>query len=211
MTDDEGMVHVFMARLSYAHVFEPYYGPDGNQEGAYACVFLLPKSRTADETYEVGGRRFTIPSTAKQVATIQRVIQEVRVKKWRDKQPPLGPHLLCLRDGDVDQKYPEHWYLSSRCPKTNKPEVRMPDRSPASPGDVYSGCWADGIVQIWAQGNIHGKRVNATLKGVMKKRDDDAFGGVGRKLTAADWDDMAPPDDWDVGSGADDDVRALLG
>jgi hypothetical protein len=47
----------------------------------------------------------------------------------------------------------------------------------ASSGRLYAGCWANVSVEIWAQDNANGKRINCTLRGVQFARDGDAFGG----------------------------------
>ncbi len=43
---------------------------------------------------------------------------------------------------------------------------------------IYSGCYVNAKIQLWAQDNTYGRRVNASLLGVMFCRDGDAFGGA---------------------------------
>jgi hypothetical protein len=73
-----------------------------------------------------------------------------------------------------------------------RPTVVDRDRSPltASDGRPYSGCYVHAIVEVWAQDNQYGKRVNAQLKGVQFFKDGDAFGG-GAPARADDFDDIA--------------------
>lgn len=43
---------------------------------------------------------------------------------------------------------------------------------------IYSGCYVNAKIQLWAQDNTYGRRVNASLLGVMFARDGEAFGGA---------------------------------
>lgn len=64
----------------------------------------------------------------------------------------------------------------------------------AASGKPYAGCWVNLSVEIWAQDNSNGKRINATLRGVQFSRDGDAFGG-GAPLSEDEFD--ALPEDAD--------------
>ncbi len=65
-------------------------------------------------------------------------------------------------------------------------------------GRPYAGCYVNAALDIWAQDNQFGKRINATLKGVQFAADGDAFVGSA-PATAEDFDDIS-----DTGEGADD-------
>jgi hypothetical protein len=56
-------------------------------------------------------------------------------------------------------------------------------------GVIYSGCFVNAQIDIWAQDNGFGKRINCTLAGVQFAADGDAFGG-GRPASADDFDDL---------------------
>ncbi len=43
---------------------------------------------------------------------------------------------------------------------------------------IYSGCYVNTKIQLWAQDNSYGRRINASLLGIMFSRDGDAFGGA---------------------------------
>ena len=70
------------------------------------------------------------------------------------------------------------------------------DRSPLTETDgrPYSGCYVVAIVELWAQDNSWGKRVNATLKGVQFFADGEAFSG-GTPASAGDFDDLGAFDE----------------
>ena len=48
---------------------------------------------------------------------------------------------------------------------------------PRDTGMIYAGCYVNASVEIWAQDNQYGKRLNASLRGVQFVRDGDAFSG----------------------------------
>jgi hypothetical protein len=64
----------------------------------------------------------------------------------------------------------------------------------ATSGKPYAGCWVNLSVEIWAQDNANGKRINATLRTVQFVRDGDSFGG-GAPLSGDEFD--ALPEDAD--------------
>jgi hypothetical protein len=47
----------------------------------------------------------------------------------------------------------------------------------AADGRPYGGCFVDASVDIWAQDNSWGKRINAKLRWVQFRGDGDAFSG----------------------------------
>jgi len=57
----------------------------------------------------------------------------------------------------------------------------------AEDGKPYGGCYANVILDVWAQDNKNGKRINASLSGVQYMRDGDAFTGGGRVADANDF------------------------
>src|SRR5574341_4705 len=56
----------------------------------------------------------------------------------------------------------------------------------AADGKPYSGCYVNAFVEIWAQDNQHGKRINASLLGVQFVRDGERLAG-GSVATADDF------------------------
>lgn len=64
-----------------------------------------------------------------------------------------------------------------------------------SDGKPYSGCYVNASIELWAQDNDFGKRVNAQLRGVQFLRDGDAFGGGARPADADEFDEIAVSDD----------------
>jgi len=71
-----------------------------------------------------------------------------------------------------------------------RPTVLNRDKTPVAEADgvLYGGCYVNALLDVWAQDNAFGKRINATLKGVQFVRDGDAFGG-GAPASADDFPD----------------------
>jgi hypothetical protein len=49
----------------------------------------------------------------------------------------------------------------------------------ASSGKPYSGCYVNAVIELWAQDNKFGKRINASLMGVQFLRDGQRLSGGG--------------------------------
>lgn len=80
------------------------------------------------------------------------------------------------KDGDVYDGF-ENMYTLNAGNKA-RPSVIDRDTSPltAQDGRPYAGCYVDCSVDLWAQDNSWGKRINATLRWVQFRTDGDAFG-----------------------------------
>ncbi len=77
-----------------------------------------------------------------------------------------------------------------------RPLVLDRDKTPltAADGKPYSGSYMNVSLEIWAQDNNFGKRINATLKGVQFVGDGDSFGG-GAPASPDDFEDLAVGED----------------
>lgn len=140
-----------------------------------------------------------------QVKTINSAIDAVAAEKWGAKAPALLVQMrkadkVCLHDGDLKATYdgfPGNLFVTAR--NKVRPTVVDADKSPlvSADGKPYAGCYVHVVLELWAQDNNYGKRVNATLMGVQFYRDGDSFTGGG----AASEDDF---DDVSEGATADD-------
>lgn len=140
-----------------------------------------------------------------QIKTIEAAIQKVAVEKWGTKAEAVLKQMraqdkLCLHDGELKAAYAGFegvLYISAR--NTVQPTVLDRDRSPLQErdGKPYAGCFVNASLDLWAQDNDFGKRINASLRGVQFFRDGDAFVGGG----AASEDEF---DDLSVEESADD-------
>ena len=146
-----------------------------------------------------------IEASDKQIAMINAAIETVASEKWGAKAAAMLTTMrkadkVALHDGDTKAQYSGFegcMFISARNPI--RPLVINSDKTPltAQDGKPYAGCYVNASVELWAQDNSYGKRVNATLMGVQFARDGDAFSGGG----VADEDEF---DDVTAGSTADD-------
>lgn len=172
-------------RLAFPALFEAKT-VNGEGDPAFSAVFLLD----ADDP---------------QVAEINQALVAVAKEKWGQKADAILKQLraagkVALRDGDEKAQYDGfegNFYLSARM--STRPTVVDRDRTPlvAADGRPYAGCYVVASVELWAQDNGYGKRINAGLRGVQFLRDGDAFGGL-RPATPDEFDDMSE------GAAADD-------
>ena len=109
-----------------------------------------------------------------------------------------------VKDGDSKAEYSGfegNAFVSMRAEK--RPNVYDRDGSQLTEADgvVYSGCYGHVMLEVWAQDNQYGKRINAQITGAMFAADGDSFGGGAAP---------AKPDDFADLSAADEDGEALL-
>ncbi len=139
-----------------------------------------------------------------QVDEINKALEAVAKEKWADKAGKVLADLrkgdkLCVHDGDSKEYdgYSGNLFISAR--NKSRPLILDADKSQlaAADGRPYGGCYVNASLDLWAQDNQFGKRINASLKGVQFVKDGDAFGG-GAPADPDDFDDVTAP------GGADD-------
>ncbi len=98
------------------------------------------------------------------------------------------------KDGEVYEGFEGMHSLNAS--NKARPLVLDRDKTPltAADGKPYSGSYTNVSLEIWAQDNNFGKRINATLKGVQFVRDGDSFGG-GAPASPDDFEDLAVGED----------------
>ncbi|KAK1548201.1 hypothetical protein Q3G72_012090 [Acer saccharum] len=173
-------------RLSFPHLFTPQ------------------KQESGQEKYNGS---FIIEAGDPQIAAVEKAIAEEAKTKWGMKADAVLKELrakdkLALHDGDTKSQfegYSGNMYVSAS--NAIRPLVLDRDKSPLAEADgkPYSGCYVNVSLEIWAQDNKHGKRVNASLGGVQFVRDGDRFSG-GSSADENDFDEL--------GEGADADPLA---
>lgn len=145
-------------------------------ETKFEATFLLDKTEHAD----------TIKKIQSRIAELV---------KTDLKGTKLGPDKLCLRDG-ADTGYDGYENaFSFKASGTKRPMVLDRDKSQLAEEDgrPYSGCYVNGVVELWVQQNEYGKRINATLLGVQFSKDGESFAG-GSSGSADDFDDLGDDD-----------------
>lgn len=191
-------------RISFPHLFEPKaVGEKGNPR--FSAAFVIDPA--AKPLVEIDGNWVA--------ATWPSIIKRVAVDKWKDKADAILKELkakgrLCYKDSPLTNSEGEVYdgFEGMHCLNASneaRPIVLDRDRTPLTQADgrPYGGCYVYASVDVWAQDNQYGKRINATLKGVQFYRDGDAFGG-GAPASPDDFDDLGVPDE-----SADDDLAKL--
>jgi len=120
------------------------------------------------------------------MAKLKRAAEDVKKKKWGDKIPKLKADRVCVRDGDEEdwEGYAGHYYVSANNPDKPVLITKQKDSKgkwiPAKPGQLYSGCYVNMLVRLWAQDHPdYGKRLNASVEAVQFSKHGTAFSGGG--------------------------------
>lgn len=140
---------------------------------------------------------FIFPPDHEVVAQINQAVEQVAREKWGDKAAVTVKSLKAadktpLHNGDTKSQYAGYegnLFINAR--SMTRPGVFDSDGTPLiqADGRPYAGCYVHAIVEVYAQDNSYGKRINASLSGVMFARDGEAFSGGG-SATADDFSDL---------------------
>jgi hypothetical protein len=158
---------------------------------------------------------FLVPADSPLKKMVDDAIVKVAKEKWPNKYAALlkgiltDPKGCCWMDGErkAYEGYEGHFALSAhRYQDSGRPLVIDHDKSPiyqkdntlyqGKEGRIYSGCFVNGQIEIWAQDNNNGKGIRATLLGVQYVKRGDAFGG-GSRPDADDFGEVADGADAD--------------
>jgi hypothetical protein len=130
---------------------------------------------------------FTLNPKDPQIKAINAAIDAVAAEKWGAKAEAVlktirAADKACLHSGDLKANYDGFegmMYVSAR--NSLRPLVLDSNRAllDADSGRPYAGCYVNVSLELWAQDNNYGKRVNATLAGVQFYRDGESFAGGG--------------------------------
>ncbi len=168
-------------RLSFARLFVPKAFREG-QKARYEASFLLDPSNEEHQ---------------EQIETLQRAALGVIKAKHNGKVPKALDLCFGYADGDPIKVGPNKYtnkpkeydgyegMLAVSSANTTQPKVVGRKRDPDTgkfevvteeSGEVYSGCYVNATITLWAQDNEFGKRVNANLRAVQYVSKGDAFG-----------------------------------
>jgi hypothetical protein len=172
-------------RIAFLVLFEPKT-VNGEGDPAFSATFVIE------------------PGSANAKA-LNAALAAVAKEKWADKAPAILKDLkakgkVCYQEaaktnasGEVYDGFEDMHFCSAR--SKTRPLVLDRDKSPLSmtDGKPYGGCYVNVSLDLWAQDNNFGKRVNASLKGVQFDSEGDAFGG-GAPASSDEFDDLASDD-----------------
>ena len=177
-------VQIKNVRLSYANVFTARAMQEG-QEVKYSTQIIMDKNHP-----QIDEVKKAIFAVAK-----EKFPKLVTGSKFpaRLKSP--------LRDGDEefdgDENYADKIFFNAS--NKRRPLVIDRDKSPITDDDniIYSGCYANAIVEFYGFDTAGNKGVAVSLGGVQFVRDGEALGGKG--VTAEEFDEVDEEDGDDYG------------
>lgn len=146
-------------RVSFPSLFEPEVF--NGQVGKHAVTLLLD-----DETNAAG------------IASLEKAVAEVTKNSFKSKA--LSPDRVCLKEisGSDRDEYQDYAYKIKASSKdaplvldVQAKQVMDPAKNP-----IYSGCYANVKVSLWAQDNKQGgKRINCQLVAIQFAADGEGF------------------------------------
>jgi hypothetical protein len=163
-------------RLSFPHLFQK--ATFSGNETKFEATFLLHKESQADQI------------KALKTAIAEKLKTDLKGAK-------LAADKICLRDGDEVAYDGYAGHFSIKASNNKRPVVIDRDKSPLTEDDnrIYAGCYVNVIVELWAQDNQYGKRINANLLGVQFAKDGEPFGDGGVSASADDFESLDDEED----------------
>jgi hypothetical protein len=155
-------------RLSFPSLFRKsvYNG----EETKFEATFLLNKKTQADKIKEI------------EDAIAASIKENLKGAK-------IGDDKKCLKDGDDFEYVGYAGHMSLKASSNKRPLVIDRDKSQLTEEDgrLYAGCRVNATIELWAQNNTYGKRINANLLAVQFYKDDEPFAD-GEKGSVDDFD-----------------------
>ena len=153
------------ARLAFPDIWAPRVPDEGGGKAKYGGLFIISPS-------------------APVVAELRNAFAAVAKEKWGTKadvilKAIIGQDKTCLHEGNVTKSqyngFQDMLYVSARTEQ--RPTIVDRNRTPLTQADgkPYSGCYVTALVELYAQDNKYGKRINAQLRGLQFSADGDAF------------------------------------
>lgn len=163
-------------RLSFPSIFRK--AVFNGDETKFEATFLLDKEKHAEVIAQI------------KAAIAEKIKTDLKGAK-------LPADKLCLKDGDGIEYDGYAGCYSLKASNNKRPLVIDKDKTPLSEDDnrIYAGCYVNAIVELWAQNNNYGKRINANLLGVQFMADGEPFGDGGVSAGVDDFDAFGDDDD----------------
>lgn len=175
-----------------------------NVRGAFLKLFEAEQVNGEGEARY--GAAFVIDPKSPVVKELDAAMVALAKEQWKDKATGTLQTLIsggrvaflhrpkANQAGEVYDGFEDMFHLNaSRRLSQGRPLVLDTNGSTpltAEDGKPYSGCYVNATVDLWAQDNKWGKRINATLLGVQFLRDGDSFSG-GAKPSMDDFGDVS--------------------
>jgi hypothetical protein len=140
------------------------------------------------------GAKFPIKPNSEQQKAIEAAILAEAKEQWKDKASSILDMLnddgkLCLtkkvykskKTGEPYTGFDGNHYLSTRNAKTQPTVFNQYGEELTTKGDIdrqaFSGALVNASIEVWAQDNKWGRRVNCSLRGVMLTGEGENIGG----------------------------------
>lgn len=192
-------IELSLARLAFADAVFETKRMEGSTKDLYSVTCLFPQTHAAYKLIEDtavaiaveewGDAALKGPKDEK-TGVVKPGIIEVAKKKDGGKNWVLKDGSLKDYDG-----YGGNFYINPS--NATRPTVLNRDGTPltAEDGVIYSGCYADVIVEVYAYSHpVGGKGVSSSLKGLRFRKHGDAFSG-GAPVTAEAFSSISADDD----------------
>lgn len=202
MADEKIKLTLTNVRLSFAKVYKPegFKGSDENKK--YQGTFLINMKTQKDI-----------------IKQVKQQLEKCAENKWPGKVPKsvnFNKNKCCVRIGE-DMDNPQEGYEGHVVIKaSNKAKPRLLsctrnakgkfDEILEKDGLIYGGAFVNARVNLWAQDNDWGKRINCELQAIQFVAHGESFEGGGIDPNVADdFDEVDEPDDEDFDDEDDDD------
>lgn len=154
------------------------------------------------------GAKFPIQPNSEQQKAIEAAILAEAKEQWKDKADSVISMLaednkLCFtkkvyrskKTGEPYQGFDGAHYLSTRNAKTQPTVFNQYGEEITGKGEIerqaFSGAVVNASIEVWAQDNKWGRRVNCSLRGVMLTGEGENFGGASAPASADEFAGLA--------------------
>lgn len=175
-------IKLLNVRIAFPNLFKPRAPKMGNGAPKYSASLLFVADSQAMREVRAG---ITSAATERWGTNADKVFRALS-----------ADGKICLRNGDSKpdvEGFAGQWYVTAS--NLDKPTVVDSNRAVLEEGStrIYAGCRVNVALELWAQDNDFGRRINAKLKGVQFAGDDQPF---------ASGSSVSRPEDFDVLPGA---------
>ena len=154
------------------------------------------------------GAKFPIDPNSEQQKAIEAAMLAEAKETWKDKADSVLKMLAednklafvkkvyrSKKTGEAYQGFDGKHYLSDRNAKTQPTVFNQYGEEVSGKGDIerqaFSGAVVNASIEIWAQDNKWGRRINCSLRGVMLTGEGENFGGGSAPASADEFASLA--------------------
>lgn len=183
-------VNLKNVRVCFLNIWERDSPKQAGQKPAYRAVILLDKEDPQVDKVEAAAR----------AALTVKLKSEKNADKWMDRHYAQDSKECAVRDGDerdeVTEEFEGMLYINAKSFKQPNIQTSLGEKQTEQgltvEGDeiegqeIYSGCYCNVSLDIWAWNNTNGKGLGAGLLGLRFRDDGEAFGGGGSSCSDED-------------------------